>query len=151
MQGMTTTLIAVAQSAKARFFRHSSDEKHLQQISVLTHPESALHDGDLLADRHGTTTSSMGPQQRAYSTHESPTEVEADRFAKEVIAMITQSRLSNDFDRAVLIAPPTFLGKLRNDMSAADKKFVTGELAKNLTDHETDDIATHVTELLGAS
>lgn len=144
---MTTTLVAVAQSAKARFFRHDGPGKGLQEIAALDHPESALHDGDILTHQHGKTHSPTG-QQNGYSSETSPTEVEGERFAKQVAEMITRSRLSKEYDQAVVIAAPSFLGKIRKDLSDADQRFVSGELAKNLADHDVADIESHLGDFI---
>jgi protein required for attachment to host cells len=134
---MTTTLVAVAQSAKARFFRHDGANQGIHEVATLTHPEAALHDGDIVTDSLGAPGGPSAPKR-------SPSEVEAKRFSREVAEMISRSRQSNTYDQAVVIAAPAFLGQLRHDLSAADKSFITGELAKNLTDHDLRDIEAHL-------
>jgi len=138
---MTITLVAVAQSAKARFFRHDGPNKGLREVATLTHPESALHDGDIVTDSFAAPGGPSDPQR-------TPSEVEAKRFSREVAGMISRSRQSNTYDQAVVIAAPAFLGKLRHDLSAADKTFITGELPKNLTDHDLNDIESHLAPFL---
>lgn len=140
---MTTTLVAVAQSAKARFFRHEGPHERLREVATLTHPEAALHDGDIVTDSFGAPGGPSDPQH-------TPSEVEAKRFSREVAEMISRSRQSNTYDQAVVIAAPAFLGKLRSDLSAADKSFIKGELAKNLTDHDLNDIESHLAPFIAA-
>lgn len=138
---MTTTLVAVAQSAKARFFRHDGPNKSIREVATLTHPQAALHDGDIVTDSFAAPGGPSDPQR-------SPSEVEAKRFSREVAEMISRSRQSNSYDQAVVIAAPAFLGKLREDLSAADKSFIKGELPKNLADHDLHDIEAHLAPFL---
>lgn len=131
-----TTLIAVAQKAVARFFRHPAAGEPLEELETLDHPQSALHNGDLVTDSPGATKERMGPQVRAMQPQQTAKEREAENFARQVAARIRDARLSNEYDRAVVIAAPEFLGLLRASLDPTESAFITDEIAKNVATHD---------------
>lgn len=131
-----STLVAVAQKAVARFFRHPGAGEPLEELETLEHPESALHNGDLVTDTPGTTKERMGPQVRAMQPNQTAKEREAENFARQVAGRIRDARLSHEYDRAVIVAAPEFLGLLRASLDTPERDFVSEEIVKNVATHD---------------
>lgn len=133
---MEPTWIVVADSARARFFRRGSRWQEMEEVEVLTHPESRLHDGDLKTGGEGRQYESSASASRATDPQVSPSEKEAADFAREVAAKLQDARTGNHYKKLVLVAPPKFLGLLRDTLDAATATCITQELDKNLVQHE---------------
>jgi len=142
-----TTLVTVAQRAKARFFLHTPG-KGFDEVTDLVHPESRAHGRDLTTDRPGRVHESHGPGRSAMAQEEPPKEREASNFAREIADQILDRRNANEFDRLVLVAEPGFLGMLRDALDDATAKTIHGEVRKDIVDRPLDDIKEHLSDLL---
>lgn len=67
-------------------------------------------------------------------------QLEEDRFAAEVAAMLKDRALRGDFESLIIIAAPKTLGVLRQHYHGAVRDRLAGELAKDLTDHPVPEI-----------
>lgn len=74
-------------------------------------------------------------------------QIEEDRFAAQAADMLKRRALKGDFDRLIIVAPPTTLGELRKNYHKEVEARLVGEHAKDLTGHTTEDIA----KLVGAA
>ena len=74
------------------------------------------------------------------SAAESGREHEIRRFAKDVAELVNSKIASGDLAHLVLIAPPRFLGYLRQDLSDMASRAVRVAAPKNLTHLEADEI-----------
>ena len=63
----------------------------------------------------------------------SPGEIEEDRFAKRLAALLARYGHEGHFKSLVLIASPRFLGTLRSELPRSTRHMVCLELAKNWT------------------
>lgn len=117
---MTTTWILIANSSKASLFESAyaklfNGNGALKLIQEFTHPESRLKKQELLSDRPGT-------QERGYNrtaTLNEPTDhkaLEAEGFAKELVAKLEEGRHQHTYDRLIIVAPPRFQGILNKCM-----------------------------------
>jgi len=142
-----STLVAVAERAKARLFRYAGPGKDLTEIRDLVHPESRMHGRDLESDRPGRTHDRRGPGRHALSSEESAKERAASNFAREVARAIESERTHEGFDRLVIVAEPGFLGMLRSALDPVSATLVGPELHKSLTSRTTDEIAAQLEDL----
>ncbi|MGH8224753.1 MAG: host attachment protein [Gammaproteobacteria bacterium] len=75
--------------------------------------------------------------------------VEAERrFVRTIAERLREARLSGEYERLFLVAPPDFLGELRQALDAQTREAVVGEMAKNLSDLRPEEIRAHLPELL---
>jgi protein required for attachment to host cells len=58
------------------------------------------------------------------------------RFARRIREALDEARRQHRYDRLVVIAPPTFLGLLREEMPAAVHAKLSAEIGKDLV-HES--------------
>ena len=103
------------------------------------HPEGSLKDGELGSDQPGRSFDSVGGGRHSLSTSQSPTEHISIKFAKEICTQIQEASKKNEFSKLVLIAGPSFLGLLRQNLDAPTSAQVVLTLNKeliNLNDKE---------------
>lgn len=62
-------------------------------------------------------------------------QLEEDRFAAETAALLKDRALRNEFETLIIVAPPRTLGELRKHYHKEVSERLTGEIAKDLTDH----------------
>lgn len=140
-----TTYIVVADAARARVF--TRDALKLEEKDSLVHAEGRLHEGDLVTDRGGDVHESMSTMARSAGGESVATEHHEELFAKEVVERIYQARVDNSMKKLILVAPPRFLGRLRDNLDGPSRKLVIHTLAKDLTKASLEDIQDAVSDL----
>ena len=145
---MKSTWIIVAESARARIFSSPGIGGMLEEVADLSHPESRLHDRELSDDAPGRTFDSHGQGRHSMEQATDPQEREAQAFATEIAQQIERGQNEEKFDSLVLVAPPRFLGRLRQELGKAARNLVIGELDKNLVEADAKTLERHVSTLL---
>jgi len=141
------TWVIVASAARARIFESAGRETPLSELTDLINPEDRLHVRDLKSDKPGRAFDTLGGQRHAMQTPVEPKEQTAIRFAKEVVEILESGLSEGRFDGLCLVAPPHFLGLLREHMSSALSRVVLGDVVKDLTKEETTFIDEHIAPL----
>ncbi len=107
-----------------------------------------LHEGDLITDRRGadvhestSTSSRSSGEEGAASQHEN------ELFAKEVAQRLYTARVDNSMDKLIMVAPPKFLGLLKEKLDNPTQKLVTHTLSKDLSKASMADIQNAVSDL----
>ena len=142
---MTITWALVADRSEARILENRGPGKGLTVVEDIHHPEGNLQDKDVKSDKPGRSFDKGGMGRHAMEPHELPHEHIAHVFAKFLAEKLRHARVEHRFERLVLAAEPTFLGRLRAELDEPTRKLVSGEVPKHLLgegDH-------HLTEALG--
>ncbi|MDM7322759.1 MAG: host attachment protein [Gammaproteobacteria bacterium] len=152
------TWVVVADAARARFFRVDEEASvqggsqyapsaealvgALVEIKDLSHPESLRKASEMASDEPGM--SSVPGMHSKFGMDEkiSPKEEEAIRFAKEVAATLHAD--AAEYDRLYVVAPPHFLGLLRDATDKAVHAKLAGEFHKELTHFSAEQIREHL-------
>lgn len=134
---MHKTWIVVADSARARIFSRDGRWQTMNELHGLAHPESRLHHGDLKTGGRGEQQETAGRASHASDYETTPSETEANRFAREIATALHKGRSNQDFEKLVLVAAPAFLGRLRGKLDHATAGCVVQELDKNWARHDT--------------
>jgi protein required for attachment to host cells len=137
-----------ANGARARIYAAESSTAPLVEVSSLVHPEVRVKERDLTSDRPGRTFDSFGTGRHAKSSEVGPKQTEEIRFAHEVADKLEQGRVGHAFDRLVVIAGPTFLGHLRDSMSAPLASAVSLEIDKDYTSLRPEELRARLPERL---
>lgn len=141
-----TTYIVVADAARARIF--TRDALTLEEQESLVHAEGRLHEGDLITDRRGADVhESMSSSSRSSGEEGSASQHENELFAKEVAQRLYSARTDNQISKLVLVAPPKFLGLLREKIDATTQKLIIHTLSKDLTKSSLTNIQDAVSDL----
>ncbi|RCV90510.1 host attachment protein [Billgrantia montanilacus] len=140
-----TTYIVVADAARARVF--TRDALKLEEKESLVHPAGRLHEGDLVTDRGADVQESRGPGSRSSYREDVASEHEDQLFAKQVAERIYRARVENLMDKLILVAPPKFLGLLRDELDDPARKLVIHTLAKDLSKSGLQEIQEAVSDM----
>jgi protein required for attachment to host cells len=129
---MAVTWVVTADSTSANVFEILKIGGDFRPITEFKHAEGQMKGSDLASDRPGRAFDSGGTGRHAMAPQVDLKAHEADVFAREVCEFIDNARVKNRFERLVVVAPPDFLGRLRQHISPEANKLVTESLAKNL-------------------
>lgn len=140
-----TTYIVVADAARARLF--TRDALQLKERESLVHAEGRLHEGDLVTDNGADVHDSMSTAARSSGGENTALQHQARLFAKLVAERLYQARVDNSLEKLILVAPPKFLGLLRDKIDAVTSKRVIHTLAKDLSKASLSDIQQAVSDM----
>lgn len=135
-----TTWVVVADSSRAKIYVQDKPTGELQDAIDLVHPSARLHGVDLSSDRAGKHVGGFGQGSHMFDARTEAKEHEAENFAREIAERIESGRASDQFQKLVLMAPPEFLGVLREQLSDAVRKLVVEEIAKDLVTHSAEEV-----------
>jgi len=143
------TWILVADSSRARIFSMTDPDEMWTFVEEHDRPRARLRARELMADSGGRTAAPRTGMPAAMEPHTDPTEVEADKFARDLSDVLEHARTQHAWKRLVIAAPPKFLGKLRNALDEDTSKLVEKSFAKELTGLSDHDLFERMQELLG--
>lgn len=129
---MAITWILVANASLARLYEHLGPNKGLKLVKELIHPESRLKNSELVTDRPGAMASA-GNGQGSKRPQTLPKAHEAKVFAQELARELYHGRTQNAFGRAIVFAPPNFMGMLNSVIDAPTAQLVTDRFEKDYT------------------
>src|SRR3977135_556507 len=120
---MSTLWILVCDAGRAKLFEIQNDDPTWHAIGAFEHTESRSKTSELVSDRSGQRFSE-GPSvhHNALAPASSPKEVQKGHFGHSLATMPDQAMRSKRFDRWVLVAPPHFLGILKNELTSELQK-----------------------------
>lgn len=131
---MATIWVLIANASHARFFMNRGCNKGLELIKEMDHPDSRKKGIDLVSDKPGRQQQSFGADARsAQEPDTQPKTVEAQRFARELAQFLEDARKQNRYERLLLVAPPNFLGLLRDALDTQTAHLVFETLNKDYT------------------
>lgn|SRR5690348_48203 len=129
---MSKTWLLVADAAKARLFEIAKKGGSLTEIACYTNPNGRSPGQHPEHGRQGRTQESASPTRHAIEPHTTLRDKHAMQFADLLRDAIRQGRMENQYDHLVLMAPPRFLGVLRERLDDQSLKCVTAEIDNDL-------------------
>jgi len=135
------TWVIVADNAYARVFKLEKN-RTLKEIETLVHPESRLHERDLVSDRPGRTFESNTVARRSLGQQTPPKKQEAINFAKLVSDYLDTATSNGVIERIYLAASPSFLGLLRQSLNKNTIQLIASEINKEITHLDISEIET---------
>ncbi len=138
-----TTWILVANASQAKIYANGGPKKGLNLVKELAHPESREKSSDLVSDRPGQMHS-PGNGHRATQPKNDPKTNEARNFAQELARTLNHGRSTQQFHRAILIAPPAFMGLLNEKLDGPTANLVTERFEKDYTKATDKELAGHL-------
>ena len=137
---MSITWVLVANARSAALYENQGPNKGLTLVKQLE-PEA---DG-LVEDL------SVGAMDR--SSWHGPGDLRRNKakgFAHRLAGELRSGRTRNRFSRAVLVAPPTFMGLLNAELDSPTAQKVSGRLEKDYTRNSTSDLCGKLSDCLCA-
>ena len=129
---MAITWILVANASLAKLYANLGPNKGLTLVKELIHPESRQKNGELVSDRSGAM-GAVGSGGGSMQPQTLPKQHEAKVFAQEIAQALYQGRTSNAFKRAILVAPPAFMGLLNAVIDGPTAQLITDRFGKDYT------------------
>jgi protein required for attachment to host cells len=139
-----TTWILVADACGARVFQTTDSGRTLNFFKRFAHAESRAMEAQLASDRQGSARSSDHLGASTMHPHTARKEIEAINFARLLADHLRASSQRQQFASLVLVAPPHFLGLLREALSPATSRLVLASLAKELVYMNAESIREHL-------
>lgn len=123
--------VVIVNRREAKFYSYLNHRNSdLKYVTKIENPRGRLKAQDINTDKPGIFSSLLTYGPRLVKK-QSPTQRVAAEFAKEVADFLDKCRTQQMFDNVILVAPPTFLGELRQSLSSPLKKIVKREVAKD--------------------
>jgi protein required for attachment to host cells len=141
---MSKTWVLVAESSRAKLYAAKGRSKPFNELEDFIHPEGRLHEGDLVSDSAGSDGGSVGQGRRVMNNKTEAREQQHIDFARELAQRLEKARNEGSFDNLVLIAPPAFLGLLRNNLSKEVMERVSEQFDKNLVRQSADEVRSYL-------
>lgn len=141
---MSPTWILVAESSRAKLYSRENRKAPLTEVESLVHPEGRMHEGDLVADRAGSDGGSVGQGRHIVVNRTSAKEQECIDFARTLGHRLESARNNGSFNKLILIAPPAFLGVLRDQLSKEVMNRVSEQIDKNLVQQSAAVVQSHL-------
>ena len=146
---MTHTWVLVSNAAEARLFLNEGCGKGLQLVHNWAHPDSRKHEGDLVTDSAGRTQQSDALGRRsAIQWKTGPKETEMQHFAAELVERLEAGRMAGAYQHLILVAPPHFLGLLRESLDASTSAMVRATLDKDYSQDVVSKLVKHLAKAL---
>jgi protein required for attachment to host cells len=131
-----TAWILVSDASRANLYTAELREDDWSQVKSFEHPEGR----ELSKEIEGTSPPGRGQQRMveggrrtALEPRTWPKEAEADRFAQELSTYLEKAIANRQFDYLVLVAPPHFLGKLKNSLGEQTARHLRATVDKELS------------------
>ena len=145
---MSKTWVVVADSSRARIFSADTPSSELMEVETLAHPEGRLHEKEITSDLPGRQNNANSNGRHAIDAETSTKKQEAIDFAKILSKRLESGRTKKNFKQLIIVAAPSFLGVLRDQLNNNTSRLCTMELDKNLTQHKVGDIRKHLPNYL---
>jgi protein required for attachment to host cells len=144
--------ILIADEGRARVFARPAKSADLREVEGFIHSKSRLQNQQLVTDRPGRVRTGLrGHAATALSPHTDPERVEAGCFAAELADKLRQARECHEFDLLALVAPPRFLGLLRQELHEQTRRCVVACTDHELTSLPVEELPAHLRAVLHAA
>ncbi len=140
---MAITWILVANASLAKLYANLGPNKGLTLVKELIHPESRRKNSELVSDRPGSMAAN-GAGGGTMRPQTEPKEHEAKIFAQEIAQQLYQGRAKNSFRRAILVAPPAFMGMLNTVIDGPTAQLITDRFEKDYTKTPEPELSAHL-------
>ncbi len=148
---MDPILILVADQARARVFMSKTRAGNLTEISDFANPEGRAHEGDLVTGETGGTSGRTSiDRSNMHPTYVENNAVDrvVEEFAISINAELEKLVVSHRPSRIHVIAPPKFLGMLRDKRSKPVSVLIEEEIAKDISKLSPDEIREHLPDFV---
>lgn len=146
---MQPTWILVADRARARLLCPSSNGDRLTELEGFVNPDGRKPPRIFNRDRP-RSIESVGNARHIIEPHTSAEQKTAERFARDLADMLELGRQKQRFERLILVAPPRFLGVLKDALNPRVRGCVTAHVDRDLTTLPIHELDTHLASFLEA-
>ena len=141
---MTTTWILSANRSNASLFESNWPGKSMRRLQDIPHPKGRLQNKDINTDKPGRSFDSMGQGRHSMGSDQEPIDHVAQQYASVLAELLNKGRLTNAYEKLVLIAEPKFLGILRAALDKNTALLVVQSVNKELLDLKEEDVGKYL-------
>lgn len=142
---VATHWVLVADAAHAQVYESDVMFEQLLPLDSWVHPASRVKAADLVAgDRGATREGPAGTIKSAFERHTDPHRATVDAFARELAGALRAGRVEHRYERLVLVAPPVFLGHLRQNLDHETSRSVVSAVSRDWFGVEARELAERV-------
>ena len=134
------TWIMVANAAHARLFESVAGDGRLDEVGTFEHPEARLHGAELTRERPGSVQESASSEHHGLEPRLHPHDKVAREFAHDLASVLNRGRVDHRYERLVLVAPPRFLGGLRQSLDDNVARLVKASFRKDASRASAEEI-----------
>lgn len=119
--------ILVGNASRVRLFSADASGENWTLLEEFFHDESRAKSGFLLNQPDNPNAGSLSKPQPE-NEPDARKELEHERFARELSHRLDRGVDNHQFERLIIAAPPTFLGRLRRELSGRVRQRVVLDL-----------------------
>lgn len=138
------TWVLVANGTTARVLENTGVGKGLQRSPAFEMHVESQPTRDLGSDRPGRVHDRFGPGRHAMEPKADWHRQDKLAFAKAIAERLDSAAQAGEYDRLVLVAPPTVMGDLRATLDGHTRALICGEVTKDLTHGGPAEIEMHI-------
>jgi protein required for attachment to host cells len=138
-----THYIMVADSGLAKIYKSSAALDALQLVYEQANPAGRKIRSELDADRPGIQRNSIGGTHGLGGDSDTHRH-ESELFARELCNFLQKEHQDGRYDNLMLVAPPHFLGYLRQHLGKECQQILGKTVNKDLVRSSTEDILAHL-------
>ena len=133
--------ILAADGSRARIFEALGSNPKVREIDDLANPPGRANNRELRTDAHGRYSGKgQGHHGHVTSPPVDAVEHETELFSKMLGDYLDKARNEHRYDRLYLIAPPKFMGLVRQHLSKEAQKLVEEEITKDISWFDARDV-----------
>lgn len=122
--------VVAADASRARLFTTKNSRQPLQELESMVHPEGRARGRDIGRDEPGVVFESHGQGRHATQTERK--NEEANVFARRICERLNKARVERRCEKLYMVAPPHFLGMLRDNLDRPTRELVADEVPKEV-------------------
>ncbi len=145
---MSEIWVLVGNRSEAVLYAAEDRRGVLSERRRFMHAESRAHDRDLTTDLPGRAFDSNGHGRHRMEPSTDPKRHEAMRFARELGAYLREARQRGDYGRLYVVAPPAFLGMLREQYDKGIEQLLAGEIDSDIVALGPDEVRRRLPDFL---
>lgn len=141
--------VVVADSSRARIFQTDASLERLVEVQDLLNPEGRLDDADMRNDAKGRFYG-KGERFQGHTAEPNLTKEAHDAalFSREIGQFLAQGRDAQQYDSLVVVAPPEFLGQLRQELPERVGRCIKQQMNRDISNWNNDQISAYLKQQL---
>jgi protein required for attachment to host cells len=141
----TRTWIMAADSSRGRLFEIAEPDRRVREIEDFSNPQGRASNRELVSGADGRFSARhLGRKADSGARRITPVEHETELFSKALARYLEKARSQRRYSKLYLVAPPEFLGLMRENLSKEVRKVTAEEINKHLAWLNARDIARYV-------
>lgn len=132
---MGTMWVVTANSGFAKIFEVKGCGRQITEVQHVDFPKGKVKSGQVNSDRPGRAFDSFGMGRHAHTPAVSIHAHENKVFAGHLAKILREAHANNSFNELALIAPPHFLGELKQAIPNGLQKCIVKEINKDLPEY----------------